>query len=70
MPVIWGKVNEYLGMTLDYTICVQVSITMMSYIEEILTAFEKAYLEGKGKKSSEAPNNPFVVNQDCKKLDN
>ena len=42
---------------------------MFSYIEEILTSFEKAYPKGRGEKSSAAPNNIFVVSKDCKKLD-
>ena len=69
MSVSQGKVHEYLGMTLDYTVRAQVIITMFSYIEYILTAFNKADPKGKGTKSSTAPNNIFVVNKDCKKLD-
>ena len=42
MMVSRGKVHKYLGMTLDYTIRGQVKITMLDYIEEILTAFNKA----------------------------
>ena len=42
---------------------------MLSYIEEIITAFDKADQKGKGTKSSAAPNNLFVVNEDCKKID-
>ena len=33
MSVIWGKVHDSLGMTLYYTVCGQVSITMFSYME-------------------------------------
>ena len=39
MTVSRGKVHTYLGMTLDYTTCGQVKITMLDYIEEILDAF-------------------------------
>ena len=67
--MIRGKVYEYLGMTLDYTVCGQVRITMLSYIEGIISAFEKSYSKGRVTKSSTAPNNLFVVNEDCKKLD-
>ena len=42
---------------------------MMSYIEDIITAFDKADLKRKGTKSSDAPNKLFMINQDCKKLD-
>ena len=69
MSVIRGKFREYLGMTLDYTACGQVSITVFSCIWEFLTLFDKAYLKGKGTKSSVAPKNIFVVKKDCKKLD-
>ena len=44
-------------------------ITMFSYIEDILTAFENVDPKRKGTKSSDAPNNIFAVNEDCKKLD-
>ena len=56
-------------MNLDYTICVQVRITMLSYIEEIITPFDKADSKGEGMKSSAALNNLFVVNEYCKKMD-
>ena len=68
MSVSRGKVNEYLGITLYYTVRGQVRITILSYIEEIITNFDKSDPKGKGKKSSAAPNNLFVVNKDCKKL--
>ena len=63
------KVHEYLGMTLDYTVCFQVSIMMFSYIVDILTDFDELDLKGKGTKSSAAPNNIFGVNKYCKILD-
>ena len=69
MSVIRGKVHEYLGMTIYYTVHGKVRITMLSYIEYIITAFKNAYSKWKGTKSSAAPNNIFVVNKDCKKLD-
>jgi hypothetical protein len=68
MAVSRGKVHKYLGMTLDYRVRGQVSITMLDYVEEILTAFEKAEPSGTGTKSSAAPENLFVVNEDCEKL--
>ena len=69
MSVRRGKVHEYLGMTLYYTVCGQMSTTMFSYIEEILTTFDKSYTKGKVANSSTAPKNFFVVNEDWKKLD-
>ena len=69
MSESWGKVHEYLGITLYYTVNGKLRITMFSYIEEILTAFDKEDPKGKVAKSSSAPNNIFVVNEDCRKLD-
>jgi hypothetical protein len=42
MMVSRGKIHKYLGMTLDYTVHGQVKITMFDYVDEILTAFDKA----------------------------
>jgi hypothetical protein len=36
-----GKIHEYLGMTLDYSTCGQVSITMIKYIKEILQLYSE-----------------------------
>ena len=63
------KVHEYLGMALDYTVCGKLRITIFSYVDEILTVFDKADPKGKGTKSSATPNNIFVVNGYCKKLE-
>jgi hypothetical protein len=68
MTVSRGKVHKYLGMTLDYTIRGQVMITMNDYIEEILTAFDKADPKGGGTKTSAASENLFRIDEDCEKL--
>ena len=69
MSVIRGKVHEYLLMTLYYTVHCQVRITIFSYIKETLTASKKSDPKGKGKISSAATNNIFVINKDRKKID-
>ena len=69
MSVIQGKVHEKIGMTLEYTVRCQVGIIISSYIEEILNAFEKADLKGKGTESSAASNNVFFVNKDYNNMD-
>ena len=69
MSVIRGKVYDYLGMSLDYTFCGQVRITMPGYIKDILTAFDKADTKGKSTKSSATTNKMFLVDKDCKRLD-
>jgi hypothetical protein len=68
MSVTRGKVHTYLGMTLDFTLPGRVQISMFSYIEEIITTWEKAEPKGGGTKSSAAPTNLFTVDDDCKKL--
>ena len=50
-----GKVHKYLGMTLDYSTVGQAKTTMLEYIDEILSAFDKADTTGDGVKSSAAP---------------
>jgi hypothetical protein len=68
MTVSRGKVHKYLGMTLDYTVCGQVKITMTGYVDKILTAFDKADPKGSGSKTSAASKNLFKINEDCEKL--
>ena len=68
MKVSRGKIHTYLGMTLDYSVKGQVRISMFDYVEEILTAFDKAEPKGDGTKSDAAPDNLFKVNEDCEKL--
>ena len=68
MTVKRGKVHEYLGMTIDYSKPGQAKVTMLNYFEEILTAFAKSYPKATGTKSSAAPENLFVVNEECEKL--
>jgi hypothetical protein len=55
-------------MTLDYTICGQVNISIFDYINKIITAFDKAEPKGGGTKSSAAPDDLFKVDEDHKKL--
>jgi hypothetical protein len=63
-----GKIHKYLGMTLDYTVCGQVKITMFDYVDEILTAFDKAEPKSGGTKTSVAPYSLFKVDENCEKL--
>ncbi len=42
MSVSRGKIHTYLGMTLDYTLQGRVVITMFEYINEIVSAYDKA----------------------------
>jgi hypothetical protein len=68
MTVSTGKIHKYFGMTLDCTVRGQVKITMFDYVDEILTAFDKAEPEGGGTKTSAAPASLFKVDENCEKL--
>ena len=45
MTVSRGKVQKYLGMTLDYTVRGQVQIKMIDFLYEVLIAFDGTYRE-------------------------
>ena len=68
MKVSQGKIHKYLGMTLDYSVDGQVSITMVPYIDEILAAYAEADPTSTGTKSSAAPDNLYKIDEDCVKL--
>jgi hypothetical protein len=68
MTVSRVKIHKYLGMTLDYTVHGQVNITMFNYVDEILTAFDKAETKGGGTKTSSAPESLFKVDESCENL--
>ena len=55
-------------MILDYSVKVQVNITMLDYINEILECLDKAESKASGTKLSAGPLNLFVVDEDCEKL--
>ena len=48
MKVISGKLHEYLGITLYYSVKVQVNTTMMDYIKESLECLDKAEPKSRG----------------------
>jgi hypothetical protein len=64
-----GKVLEYLGMTLDFTTAGQVKVSMFNFVDDLLRDYKKAAPEEHGTKTSAAPRNLFVVDDDCEKLD-
>ena len=61
MAVSRAKIHKYLGMTLYYTICGQVQITMIDFLDKVLIYFNKAEPKGGGTKTSAAPDNLFKV---------
>jgi hypothetical protein len=76
MKVHRGKVHKYLGMSLDFSHKGQCRVTMYDYLDGILQAFDAAVKKhGDGftpvarqRFKTPAPNNLFIVNEDCKKL--
>ena len=46
MAVSRVKAHKYLGTTLDYTVHGQVQITMIDFLDEFLTDFDKAEPKG------------------------
>jgi hypothetical protein len=80
MRVHRGKTHKYLGMSLDFGHDNQCRITMIDYVDEIVAAYDKALgeLDDDGfsavkKKSnpartSAAPDDLFVVDEDAEKL--
>jgi hypothetical protein len=68
MKVNRGKIHTYLGMQIDYSSPGRVKISQFEYIEEVITAFNKADPGGNGTKTSAAPSNLFQIDEDCAKL--
>ncbi len=79
MKVHHGKTHKYLGMSLDFSHANQCRVTMIVYVDEIVVAYDKALAKlsdgfsGVKKKSniaktSAAPDDLFVVNEDAEKL--
>ncbi len=76
MKVHRGKVHKYLGMSFDFSHKGQCCVTMYDYLDGILQAFDAA-VKKQGDRfipvtrqrfKTPAPDNLFVVNEDCKKL--
>jgi hypothetical protein len=68
MTVSRGRVHKYLGITLDYTVCRRVNISMFDYVDKIIKAFDKAEPKGGGTKSGAAPDDLFKVDEDRENL--
>ena len=76
MKVHRGKIHKYLGMPLDFSHIGQYHVTMYDYLDGILQTFDAAVKKhGNGFKpvtkqrfKTPAPDNLFVVNEDCDKL--
>ena len=55
-------------MTLDYSVKGQVNTTVLDYINEITECLDKAEPKASGTKSSAAPLNLFIVDEECEKI--
>ena len=55
-------------MTLDYTVCGKVHITMIDFLDKVFIAFDKVEPKWGGTKTSAEPENIFKVDKYCKKL--
>ena len=62
----YGKIHEYLGMTIDYSEDGKVKFTMYDYLEDILV---EAPDDMDGTAVTVASDHLFTVNPDCEKLD-
>jgi hypothetical protein len=61
----YGKIHEYLGMTIDYSEDGKVKLTMYDYLEDIL---EESPEDMKGVTRTVASDHLFTVNPECTKL--
>lgn len=61
-----GSVHEYLGMTLDFTICGAVRISMCDYVDGII---KQAPADWTGSANTPAANHLFDINANCPGLD-
>jgi hypothetical protein len=61
-----GKIHEYLGMTIDFSINGKVRFSMTDYVRGILDELSD---DMNGECATPAPNYLFEVNNDCDKLD-
>ncbi len=76
MKVHRGNVYKYLGLSLDFSHKRQCHVTMYAYLDGILQAFDAAVKKlgdeftpvTRQRFKTPAPNNLFVVNEDCEKL--
>jgi hypothetical protein len=79
MKVHLGKTHKYLGMTLDFSHDNQCRVTMIVYVDEIVATYNKVWSKlddgfsaikkkSNPARTSAAPDDLFVVNDDAEKL--
>jgi hypothetical protein len=67
LTVMHGKIHDYLGMTLDYSVPSKATFTMHDYIKNLLLDEAPADMEGTA--ATPAANSLFTINDDAEKLD-
>ena len=67
MQIARGKIHEYLGMTLDFTIRGELKITMIPYVKEIVKLFSE-YDKSTSIAATPAAEHLFKVNEDSEPL--
>jgi hypothetical protein len=67
MQISRGKIHEYLGMTLDFTVPGEVKITMIPYVNEIVKLFSE-YDNSEYIANTPAAEHLFKINDNTKPL--
>ena len=68
LTMTWGKVHEYLGMTVDFTQAPEVKFSQYDFVKKLWLGLPES-LKG-GYKDTPAPANLFKLDADSKELDN
>ena len=70
MKLYRGKIHDYLGMNLDYTIKGEAKITMIPYIKEMIQDFREQYPNLDKKANTPAAEFLFKVDDESRLIDN
>ena len=79
MKIHRGKTHKYVGMSLDFSHVNQCRITMIDYVDKIVAAYDKVsselnegfttvYKKNTHSRTSAAPDDLFIVDEDAEKL--
>ena len=68
MKIVRGKIHEYLGMTLDYSVRGEVKVTMIPYIKDIVEKFTKHHDDSEKVAVTPASEHLFTVDEKATRL--
>ena len=68
MTLHWGKVQNYLGMKLDYNDVRTIKVSMIDYIDKIIAVFDKLDPKRYGINTSTAPDDLYKIDVEWKNL--